>query len=44
MKAFVVFVGSDWQFGRSYCTINNFVANVTVAASVFTLTGISIDR
>ncbi|KAF4532812.1 hypothetical protein B566_EDAN002662 [Ephemera danica] len=41
---FVYMLNSDWQFGRSYCTINNFVANVTVAASVFTLTGISIDR
>ncbi|XP_059468472.1 tachykinin-like peptides receptor 86C [Neocloeon triangulifer] len=41
---FVYMLNSDWQFGRSYCTVNNFVANVTVAASVFTLTGISIDR
>ncbi|XP_065351029.1 tachykinin-like peptides receptor 86C isoform X2 [Cloeon dipterum] len=41
---FVYMINSDWQFGTSYCTINNFVANVTVAASVFTLTGISMDR
>ncbi|KAF7276932.1 hypothetical protein GWI33_009640 [Rhynchophorus ferrugineus] len=27
-----------------YCTISNFIANATVAASVFTLTGISCDR
>ncbi|XP_075215348.1 tachykinin-like peptides receptor 86C [Lycorma delicatula] len=41
---FIYMINNDWQFGRSYCTINNFVANVTVAASVFTLTGISCDR
>ena len=27
-----------------YCTINNFIANVTVASSVFTLVAISLDR
>ena len=35
---------SHWPFGDIYCTINNFVANVTVAASVFTLVAISFDR
>lgn len=34
----------DWWFGERYCTISNFIATVTVAASVFTLTGISCDR
>lgn len=35
---------SDWRFGEYYCTISNFIATVTVAASVLTLTGISCDR
>lgn len=35
---------SDWQFGEKYCTISNFIAAVTVCASVLTLTGISCDR
>ncbi|CAH1404391.1 unnamed protein product [Nezara viridula] len=34
----------NWSFGSFYCTINNYIANVTVAASVLTLTGITIDR
>nr|XP_015837848.1 PREDICTED: tachykinin-like peptides receptor 86C isoform X2 [Tribolium castaneum] len=34
----------DWPFGSLYCIISNFIANATVAASVFTLTGISCDR
>ncbi|CAG0878539.1 unnamed protein product [Darwinula stevensoni] len=34
----------DWPFGNVYCSISNFIANVTVAASVFTLTAISADR
>ncbi|KAI8424560.1 hypothetical protein MSG28_003016 [Choristoneura fumiferana] len=34
----------DWVFGVRYCQLSNFIANVTVAASVFTLTGISFDR
>jgi tachykinin-like receptor len=35
---------SHWPFGGFYCTVNNFIANVTVAASVFTLVAISFDR
>lgn len=35
---------ADWPFGAVYCTINNFIANVSVAASVFTLVAISFDR
>ncbi len=35
---------SDWIFGKHYCTFNNFVAYLTVAASVFTLVAISADR
>ncbi|RZF36506.1 hypothetical protein LSTR_LSTR008841 [Laodelphax striatellus] len=41
---FVSMLENNWHFGQTYCTVNNFVANVTVAASVFTLTGISCDR
>ncbi|KAK7866056.1 hypothetical protein R5R35_008562 [Gryllus longicercus] len=41
---FVFMLNSDWPFGPVYCSINNFVANVTVAASVFTLVAISLDR
>ncbi|KAK9506812.1 hypothetical protein O3M35_008678 [Rhynocoris fuscipes] len=41
---FVYMINNDWAFGRPYCTINNFIANVTVAASVFTLTSMTLDR
>ncbi len=34
----------DWVFGSFYCTINNFIAYLSVAVSVFTLMAISIDR
>ncbi|XP_022919260.1 tachykinin-like peptides receptor 86C [Onthophagus taurus] len=41
---FIYMLQGHWQFGRVYCTVNNFIANVTVAASVFTLMGITCDR
>lgn len=41
---FIFMVNSDWPFGSGYCMLNNFIANVTVAASVFTLVAICIDR
>ncbi|XP_033215115.1 tachykinin-like peptides receptor 86C [Belonocnema kinseyi] len=41
---FIFMLNSDWPFGGVYCTINNFVANVTVASSVFTLVVTSFDR
>ncbi|XP_059617778.1 tachykinin-like peptides receptor 86C [Phlebotomus argentipes] len=41
---FIFMLNSDWPFGPVYCTINNFIANVSVAASVFTLVAISFDR
>jgi tachykinin-like receptor len=41
---FIFMLNSDWPFGSAYCIVNNFVANVTVAASVFTLVAISVDR
>ncbi|XP_014241538.1 tachykinin-like peptides receptor 86C isoform X2 [Cimex lectularius] len=41
---FTFMLDSHWPFGAVYCTFNNFVANVSVAASVFTLVAISLDR
>ncbi|XP_043273113.1 tachykinin-like peptides receptor 86C isoform X2 [Venturia canescens] len=41
---FIFMLDSNWPFGVAYCTVNNFVANVTVASSVFTLVVISFDR
>ncbi|XP_049820597.1 tachykinin-like peptides receptor 86C [Aethina tumida] len=41
---FTYMIQRNWPFGSWYCTISNFIANSTVAASVFTLTGISCDR
>ncbi|KAL7023259.1 hypothetical protein ACKWTF_012541 [Chironomus riparius] len=41
---FIFMIDSDWPFGYVYCIINNFIANVSVAASVFTLVAISFDR
>ncbi|XP_042869475.1 tachykinin-like peptides receptor 86C [Penaeus japonicus] len=44
MFNFIYMLHSDWPFGAIYCTISNFMANVTIAASVFTLIAISFDR
>ncbi|XP_074094075.1 tachykinin-like peptides receptor 86C isoform X2 [Cotesia typhae] len=41
---FIFMLNSNWPFGVIYCTVNNFVANVTVASSTFTLVVISFDR
>ncbi|KAF4525101.1 hypothetical protein B566_EDAN006323 [Ephemera danica] len=35
---------SDWPFGTLYCKINQFVAVLSICASVFTLMAISVDR
>ena len=41
----VIFVlTSEWKFGQIYCRISSFVALLSLAASVFTLTAIAIDR
>ncbi|XP_066909216.1 tachykinin-like peptides receptor 99D isoform X1 [Halyomorpha halys] len=37
-------VNSDWPFGRPYCKISQFVAVLSICASVFTLMAISVDR
>ncbi|XP_047103610.1 tachykinin-like peptides receptor 86C [Schistocerca piceifrons] len=41
---FAFMLNSDWPFGVVYCSVNNFVANVTVSSSAFTLAAISLDR
>lgn len=35
---------SNWSFGTAYCKISQFVAVLSICASVFTLMAISIDR
>lgn len=35
---------NDWPFGRIYCKISEFVAVLSICASVFTLMAIAIDR
>ncbi|XP_071449414.1 tachykinin-like peptides receptor 86C [Hetaerina americana] len=40
----VFMLDGDWPFGAAYCSLSNFVANCSVAASVFSLTAISVDR
>ena len=39
-----LFVFNFRYFGSTYCHINNFIAIVSVAASVLNLTAMSIDR
>ena len=34
----------DWIFSDAYCVFNNFIAICTVAASVFSLSAMSINR
>lgn len=40
----IYMVSGHWPFGRVYCKISQFVAMLSIAASVFTLMAISIDR
>lgn len=44
MFNFIYMLNSDWPFGGVYCSVNNFMGNVTVATSVFTLVAISFNR
>lgn len=37
-------LNSHWTFGNLYCKISQFIAVLTICASVFTLMAISIDR
>ncbi|XP_068216111.1 tachykinin-like peptides receptor 86C [Palaemon carinicauda] len=41
---FVSMLKSHWAFGSVYCTISQFIAHASLAASVFTLAVISFDR
>ena len=41
---FVTMRDRKWVFGSTYCKLNNFMAIVTVAASVLNLTAMSLDR
>ena len=41
---FVTMRDRKWVFGSTYCILNNFMAIVTVAASVLNLTAMSLDR
>lgn len=41
---FVYMLNSDWPFGTLYCKISQFVAVLSICASVFTLMAISVDR
>ncbi|BES94902.1 7 transmembrane receptor (rhodopsin family) [Nesidiocoris tenuis] len=37
-------LNSDWPFGTVYCKISQFIAVLSICASVFTLMAISVDR
>ncbi|XP_040067540.2 tachykinin-like peptides receptor 86C [Ixodes scapularis] len=40
----VYMLESHWAFGSTYCVFSNFVANLTVSSSAFTIAAMSIDR
>ncbi|XP_077561254.1 tachykinin-like peptides receptor 86C [Haemaphysalis longicornis] len=40
----VYMLESHWAFGEPYCVFSNFVANLTVSSSAFTMAAMSIDR
>ncbi|KAH9393512.1 Substance-K receptor [Tyrophagus putrescentiae] len=42
LENFIYMLNGDWPFGEVYCKVSNFVAILSVAASVFTLMAISI--
>ncbi|CAH2071762.1 unnamed protein product, partial [Iphiclides podalirius] len=41
---FIYMLNENWPFGYFYCKFNQFIAVVSISASVFTLMAISIDR
>ncbi|CRK94894.1 CLUMA_CG008386, isoform A [Clunio marinus] len=41
---FVYMLNSNWPFGTLFCKISQFVASLSICASVFTLMAIAIDR
>lgn len=40
----VYMLESHWALGERWCIFSNFLANMTVASSAFTMTAMSIDR
>ncbi|KAL2728923.1 tachykinin-like peptides receptor 86C isoform X1 [Vespula squamosa] len=40
----IFLLNSSWPFGSTYCTINNFIAHMTVGSSAFSLVIIALDR
>ena len=44
MFHFVHMLTGNWPFGQTYCVWSSFIANMTVASSVFTITVTAIDR
>uniref|UniRef100_T1IKZ7 G-protein coupled receptors family 1 profile domain-containing protein n=1 Tax=Strigamia maritima TaxID=126957 RepID=T1IKZ7_STRMM len=41
---FIYMLNTDWPFGHALCKITNFSSVLSIAASVFTLVAISVDR
>ncbi|KAK7579636.1 hypothetical protein V9T40_000265 [Parthenolecanium corni] len=41
---FAYMLSGDWVFGKLYCKISQFVAVLSICASVFTLTAVATDR
>jgi hypothetical protein len=41
---FVFMLTGNWPFGSFYCVANNFITNLTIASSVFTIIVTSVDR
>ncbi|XP_023225865.1 tachykinin-like peptides receptor 86C isoform X1 [Centruroides sculpturatus] len=41
---FIYMLRSHWPFGMTYCVISNFIANLSVSTSVFTMSAMSVDR
>ncbi|CAD6993177.1 unnamed protein product [Ceratitis capitata] len=42
--SYIYMLDNDWPFGELYCKISQFIATLSISASVFTLMAISIDR
>ncbi|KAH9361311.1 hypothetical protein HPB48_006873 [Haemaphysalis longicornis] len=40
----VYMMESHWAFGQPYCVFSNFLANLTLASSAFTIAAMSVDR
>jgi tachykinin-like receptor len=41
---YIFMLNGHWPFGKIYCVVNNFLTNLTIAVSVFTIMITSIDR